>query len=182
MSVPAPAKIQLSSAPLYSTGAIATRISELAAEIDRDYHGQEILMVAVLKGSFLFVADLIRAVKTPATVDFVRLASYGSATRSSGIVELRKDLEMSIKDRHVLVVEDIVDSGQTLESLRSMLLNRHPASLRICTLIDKTALRVTDIAVDYVGFSMEDGFIVGYGLDLDEKYRDLPDIHVVEGA
>ena len=106
----------------------ATRLS--AGKIDKDYDGREILMIAVLKGSFLFIADLVRAVKTPTVIDFVRLASYGSATQSSGIIELRKDLEMSIKDKDVLIVEDIVDSGQTLESLRNMLLNRQPASLR----------------------------------------------------
>ena len=175
-------QFKLSKTPLFSANDITERIKALAAEIDRDYQGREILMIAVLKGSFLFVADLIRAVKTPAVIDFVRLASYGSATQSSGIIEVRKDLEMSIKDKHVLVVEDIVDSGLTLESLRSMLLNRQPASLKICTLIDKQAQRVTEVPVDYIGFSMDDGFIVGYGLDLDERYRDLPDIRVVEGT
>lgn len=174
--------VKLSLAPLFSAVEIAARVGELAAQIDQDYHGREILMVAVLKGSFLFVADLIRAVKTPTVIDFVRLASYGSATQSSGIVEVRKELEMSIKDKDVLVVEDIVDSGQTLESLRGMLLNRQPASLRICALIDKRTKRVTNVPVDYIGFSMGDCFIVGYGLDLDEKYRDLPDIRVVEGV
>lgn len=172
--------IKLSKTPLFSEEDIAARVNELAAQIDKDYRGREIFMIAVLKGSFLFIADLIRAVKTPTVVDFVRLASYGSATQSSGIIEVRKDLEMSIKDRDVLVVEDIVDSGLTLESLRSMLLNRQPASLRICTLIDKQAQRITNVPVDYIGFSMDDGFIVGYGLDLDERYRDLPDIRVVE--
>ena len=167
---------------LFSAEDIAARVQELAVQIDRDYQGREILMIAVLKGSFLFIADLVRAVKTPTVIDFVRLASYGSATRSSGIIELRKDLEMSIKDRHVLVVEDIVDSGQTLESLQTLLLNRQPASLRICTLIDKRAHRVTEVPVDYVGFAMDDGFIVGYGLDFDERYRDLPDIRLVEGV
>jgi hypoxanthine phosphoribosyltransferase len=174
--------IKLSLTPLFSSEEIAARIESLATQIDRDYQGREILMVAVLKGSFLFIADLIRAVKTPSVVDFVRLASYGSATQSSGIIEVRKDLEMSIKGKDVLVVEDIVDSGLTLESLRNMLLNRQPASLRICTLIDKQAQRVTNVPVDYIGFSMADEFIVGYGLDLDEKYRDLPDIRVVEGV
>ena len=174
--------IKLSVTPLFSAGEIAARVAELATQIDKDYQGREILMIAVLKGSFLFIADLIRAVKTPAVIDFVRLASYGSATQSSGIIEVRKDLEMSIKGKDVLVVEDIVDSGLTLESLRTMLLNRQPASLKICTLIDKHAQRVTNVPVDYIGFSMDNGFIVGYGLDLDERYRDLPDIRVVEGV
>ena len=182
MSTSSTSIIKLSKTPLYSAEEIAARIEALATEIDRDYQGREILMVAVLKGSFLFIADLVRAIKTPTVTDFVRLASYGSATQSSGIIEVRKDLEMSIKDKDVLVVEDIVDSGLTLESLRSMLLNRQPASLRICTLIDKQAQRVTNVPVDYIGFSMDDGFIVGYGLDLDERYRDLPDIRVVEGT
>ncbi len=182
MTIAPTPKIKLSSEPLFSAAEIAARIEDLAAQIDKDYHGREILMIAVLKGSFLFVADLIRAVKTPTVIDFVRLASYGSATQSSGIIEVRKDLEMSIKNKDVLVVEDIVDSGLTLESLRTMLLNRQPASLRICTLIDKQSQRVTDVPVDYIGFSMDDGFIVGYGLDLDEKYRDLPDIRIVEGV
>jgi hypoxanthine phosphoribosyltransferase len=182
MSTSSSPDIKLSLKPLFSAEEIAARVEALAIQIDRDYQGREILMVAVLKGSFLFIADLVRAVKTPSIVDFVRLASYGSATQSSGIIEVRKDLEMSIKGKDVLVVEDIVDSGLTLESLRSMLLNRQPASLRICTLIDKQAHRVTSVPVDYIGFSMEDSFIVGYGLDLDERYRNLPDIRVVEGA
>jgi hypoxanthine phosphoribosyltransferase len=182
MSSPKTTNVKLSMSPLFSADAIAERVRELASQIDKDYQGRELLMIAVLKGSFLFIADLVRAIKTPVVVDFVRLARYGSATQSSGIIEVRKDLEMSIKDKDVLVVEDIVDSGLTLESLRNMLLNRQPASLRICTLIDKQAQRVTDVPVDYIGFSMEDGFIVGYGLDLDERYRDLPDIRVVEGV
>lgn len=182
MSTSRPQDNKLSKAPLFSTDQIALRVKELAAQIDKDYQGHEIMMIAVLKGSFLFIADLVRALETPTVVDFVRLASYGSATQSSGIIEVRKDLEMSIEGRHVLVVEDIVDSGLTLESLRSMLLNRNPASLRICTLISKEAHRETDVQVDYVGFAMEDGFIVGYGLDLDERYRDLPDIRVYEGS
>lgn len=181
MTTSSTASIKLSMAPLFSADEIAARVEDLAAQIDQDYHGREILMIAVLKGSFLFVADLIRALKTPTVIDFVRLASYGSATQSSGIIEVRKDLEMLIKDKDVLVVEDIIDSGLTLESLRSLLLNRQPASLRICTLIDKQAHRVTNVPVDYIGFSMDDGFIVGYGLDLDERYRDLPDIRMVEG-
>lgn len=176
------ADVKLSLTPLFSAEAIAERVKGLAAQIDKDYLGREILMVAVLKGSFLFVADLIRAVRTPALIDFVRLASYGSATQSSGIIEVRKDLEMSIKNKDVLVVEDIVDSGLTLESLRNILLNRQPASLRFCTLIDKRAQRIANVPVDYVGFSMDDGFVVGYGLDFDERYRDLPDIRVVEGV
>ena len=182
MASPNTSKSKHSLRQLFSAEELAARVKQLAGRIDSDYDGREILMIAVLKGSFLFIADLVRAVKTPTVVDFVRLASYGSATQSSGIIEVRKDLEMSIKDKDVLIVEDIVDSGQTLESLRNMLLNREPASLRICTLIDKQAQRVTNVPVDYVGFSMDDGFIVGYGLDFDERYRNLPDIRLVESV
>jgi hypoxanthine phosphoribosyltransferase len=175
-----PRMAQLSMTQLYSRQTIATRIEAIARQIEEDYQGRELLLVAVLKGSFLFIADLARALQIPVQIDFVRLASYGSETKSSGIIEIRKDLEMSIKGRNVLVVEDIVDSGLTLEALRDLFLLRDPASLRICTLIDKTAHRETDIQVDYIGFTMDDGFIVGYGLDLDERYRDLPDIHLVQ--
>jgi len=165
---------------LFSRVEIAERIAELARQIDRDYAGRELLMVGVLKGSFLFLADLVRAVKIPVIVDFVRIASYGSETQSSGIIEVRKDIELPIRDRHVLIVEDIVDSGLTLDALCARLNLREPASLRVCTLLDKTARRETEVQVDYVGFAIDDGFVVGYGLDLDERYRDLPDIFQVE--
>ncbi len=165
---------------LFSRERIAVEIKRLGQEISRDYHDQEIMLVGVLKGSFLFIADLIREVEVPAVVDFVRLASYGSGTQSSGIIEFRKELEMPIRNRHVIIVEDIVDSGYTLECLYNKLLLQEPRSLKICTLIDKRARREVDIEADYVGISMEDGFIIGYGLDHDEKYRDLPDIYLVE--
>ena len=167
---------------LFPREEIAARINEMARQIDHDYQGQEILMVGILKGSFLFIADLIRQVQTPAIVDFMRIASYGSETQSSGIIEFRKDLELSIKGRHVLIVEDIVDSGQTLNALLERLRQREPASLRVCTLVDKSRARVADVQIDYAGFPMDDGFIVGYGLDWDEKYRDLADIFLVETA
>jgi len=165
---------------LFSRERIAKEVKRIAQEISRDYSDQEIMLVGVLKGSFLFVADLIRELEIPAVIDFVRLASYGSGTQTSGIIEFRKELEMPIRDRHVIIVEDIVDSGYTLECLFNKLLLQEPRSLKICTLIDKRARREVDIEADYVGISMEDGFIIGYGLDHDEKYRDLPDIYVVE--
>jgi hypoxanthine phosphoribosyltransferase len=171
----APAPLTL----LYSRTEIAERIVALARQIDQDFAGREILLVGILKGSFLFIADLVRALQTPTQVDFVRIASYGSETRSSGIVEIRKDLEMPIRGRHVLIVEDIVDSGYTLEALCNQLLLRNPASLRVCTLVDKSAERATEVVVDYVGFALEKGFIVGYGLDHDEHYRGLPDIYLI---
>ena len=167
---------------LYSAEQIAARVKALGEQISKDYAGSEILLVGILKGSFLFIADLCRQISCPTIVDFVRLASYGSETQSSGIIEFRKDLETPIRDRHVVIVEDIIDSGYTLQSLYHRLLERQPASLKICSLIDKRNRREVDIEADYVGISMADGFIVGYGLDYDENYRNLPDIHLVENA
>ncbi len=165
---------------LFTRDRIAIEVKRLAEEISADYGDQEIMLVGVLKGSFLFIADLIREIKSPAVIDFVRLASYGSGTSTSGIIEFRKNLEMPIKDRHVIIVEDIIDSGYTLQSLYNKLLLQEPRSLKICTLIDKSARREVEINADYIGLSMDDGFIIGYGLDHDEKYRDLPDIYIVE--
>lgn len=167
---------------LYSRDRIATEVSRLGAEISRDYAGQEIVLVGVLKGSFLFIADLVRVIEVPTVIDFVRLASYGSGTSTSGIIEFRKELEMSIRDRNVIIIEDIVDSGYTLECLYNKLLLQNPRSLKICTLIDKRARREVAIEADYVGITLEDGFIIGYGLDHDERYRNLPDIYLVDEA
>ncbi len=164
---------------LFSREYIASQVQRLAEEISRDYPDREILLVGVLKGSFLFFADLVRAITSPSLVDFIRLASYGSDTQSSGIVELRKDMELPIKGRDVIIIEDIVDSGYTLEFLYHRLLQREPRSLKICTLIDKRARREVNITPDYVGISMDDGFIIGYGLDFDERYRNLADIYLV---
>jgi hypoxanthine phosphoribosyltransferase len=167
---------------LYSQAEIAARVAALASDIDRDYAGRDLLLVGILKGSFLFIADLARAMSTPASIDFVRIASYGSETRSSGIVEIRKDLEMPIRGRHVLIIEDIVDSGYTLEALCNRLLLREPASLRVCTLVDKRAQRAATVQVDYVGFTLDNGFIVGYGLDYDERFRGLADIFLIQAG
>ena len=167
---------------LFSRNQIDAEVKRLAAAITADFSGRDLLVVAVLKGSFLFVADLVRAIDLPLNVDFVRLASYGSDTRSSGIVEIRMEMELPIRGRDVVIIEDIVDSGYTLETLFHQLLQRQPQSLKICTLIDKTARREVPIRPDYVGFTIDDGFIVGYGLDFDERYRNLPDIYLMEEA
>ena len=180
MSTKAPPQTQPVMTLLYPRAAIAARVDALAQEIDRDYAGRDLLLIGVLKGSFLFIADLARALSHPADIDFVRIASYGSETRSSGIVEIRKDLETPIRGRHVLIVEDIVDSGYTLETLCNLLLLREPASLRVCALVDKRAQRATEAPVDYVGFSLDKGFIVGYGLDHDERFRGLADIYLLQ--
>lgn len=158
---------------LYSAEDIATTVQRLGAEISADYPAGNVLLIGVLKGSFIFIADLIRAIAVPTVVDFVSLASYGSDTASSGIVEFRKDLDMSITDRDVVIIEDIIDSGRTLETLCHLLQQRRPRSLKVCTLLDKHARREVPIAADYVGFSIDNGFVVGYGLDMDERYRNL---------
>ncbi|MCF6178259.1 MAG: hypoxanthine phosphoribosyltransferase [Geopsychrobacter sp.] len=165
---------------LYSRERIAAEVKRLGQEITRDYQQRDILLVGVLKGSFLFIADLIREIESPTMIDFVRLASYGSQTQSSGIIEFRKELEMPIRDRDVIIVEDIVDSGYTLECLYNKLLLQEPRSLKICSLIDKRGRREVEIEADYVGMTMDEGFIIGYGLDYDEHYRNLPDIYTVE--
>lgn len=160
--------------------AIERRVRELAAEINRDYAGRDILIVAVLKGAFMFLADLTRHLDVPHVVDFARLASYGSGSESSGTVEIRKNIETSVQGRDVLVVEDIVDTGVTSAFFTDRLRSMNPRSLRCCTLIDKKERRKTDFQADYVGFVMDRGFIVGYGLDYDEQYRCLPDIYVLD--
>jgi hypoxanthine phosphoribosyltransferase len=167
---------------LYSADQIAVQVRHIAAQINREYAGRELLLVGVLKGSFLFIADLCRHLTPAVSIDFVRLASYGSDTHSSGIIEFRKDLEMPIKGKHVIIVEDIIDSGYTLQSLYHRLLDRNPASLKICTLLDKRSRREVEIEADFVGITMDDGFIVGYGLDYDENYRHLADIFLVENV
>jgi len=167
---------------IFTQEQISREIDRMAGEIMRDHPGREIFLIAVLKGAFLFVSDLARKISAPVVIDFVRLASYGSETSSSGLVEIRKDLELSIKGKDVVIVEDIVDSGRTLETLYHKLLQREPRSLKICTLIDKRSRREVEIDADYVGMTLDDGFIVGYGLDYDEKYRNLPDIYLVENV
>jgi len=167
---------------LYSRERIASEVERLGAEISRDFADQEVMLIGVLKGSFIFIADLIRAIKVPTVVDFVRLASYGSETSTSGIIEFRKGLKMPIRGRLVIIIEDIVDSGYTLECLYHKLLLQEPQSLKICTLIDKRGRREVEVEADYVGMTMEDGFIIGYGLDHDERYRNLPDICLVNNV
>ena len=155
------------------------RVRELAAEISRDYGGKDLLVVGVLKGAFIFMADLIRSLTIPCSIDFVRLASYGGGSTSSGEIRFTKDLEIPIAGRDILIVEDIVDTGLTLSRLVEELKGRRPASLRVCAFIDKRERRQVPFTADYVGFTVPDGFIVGYGLDYNEKFRFLPDVCVL---
>lgn len=166
---------------VYSEGQIAEAVARVAGAIDRDYGGREVHLIGVLKGSVLFLADLMRRLETPCTVDFVRLSSYGDAKSSSGTVIEKIALRDSVAGRHVIVVEEIVDSGLTLNKLLRDLGAAAPASLRVCTLIDKTGRREVDVPVDYRGLSLEDGFLVGYGLDLDERFRNLPAVYEMDG-
>jgi hypoxanthine phosphoribosyltransferase len=161
---------------------IQARIVELAAEIRRDYDDREPLVVCVLKGGFIFLADLVRHLDMPVNVDFMAISSYGAGTRSSGVVRILKDLETPIEGREVLVVEDIVDSGLTLHYLMRNLASRKPASLEVCALLTKPARREIDVPIRYVGFEIEDKFVVGYGLDYAERYRNLRSIGVVDAS
>ena len=161
---------------------IERRISELAAEISRDYAGRELLLVCVLKGGFIFLADLVREIDVACTMDFMVISSYGTGTQSSGVVRILKDLDTPIEGRDVLIVEDIVDSGLTLSYLLRNLATRKPASLEVCTLLSKPARRENDVSVRYVGFEIPDTFVVGYGLDAAEKFRDLRDIWSVDAS
>jgi hypoxanthine phosphoribosyltransferase len=161
--------------------AIQSRVTELAAEIERDYPaGEEIHLVCVLKGGFVFMADLIRAMSPRVTLDFIAVSSYAKSTKSSGEVRLLKDLDSGLEGRHVIIVEDIVDTGLTLTYLQDILRARAPKSLRTVCLLSKPSRRQVDVSVDYIGFTIEDRFVVGYGLDYAEKYRNLSDIAVLD--
>ena len=160
---------------------LQARVAELAAEISRDYaRVDDLLLVCVLKGAVMFLSDLSRQLEVPHAIDFMAISSYGASTESSGIVRILMDLETSIMDRHVLVVEDIIDSGRTLDYITRNLGTRGPASLKICSLLNKKARRVIPIPVDYIGFEIPDEFVIGYGLDFAELYRNLPFIGVLK--
>lgn len=165
---------------LISRERLAERIAEVAARLDADYADKNPMLVCILKGCAPFFTDLIRSMKIPLTIDFMAISSYGSGTNSSGQVRMNKDLDKSIEGRHVIIVEDIMDSGHTLTYLKSILSQRKPASIKICTLLDKAARREVDITPDYKCFDIENEFVVGYGLDYAEKYRNLPEIGVLK--
>ena len=165
---------------LFSEEQLKTRVAEIAREIERDYQGKEVMLISVLRGSFIFMADLCRAIDLPCTLDFMSVSSYGSGTTSSGQVQITKGLSEDITGRHIIVVEDILDSGNTLSYLLKILEHRHPASIRLCTLLDKPDRRVKPVEVHYSGFTIPDAFVVGYGLDYAEKYRNLPYIGILK--
>lgn len=165
---------------LISEADVAAKIAELGAQISKDYEGEDIYMLCILKGGVFFMTELAKHVTVPVSLDFMSVSSYGSQTRSSGNVRIIKDLDTPIEGKNVLVVEDIIDTGRTLAYLLENLQQRKPKSLKLCTLLDKPEQRVTEVDVDYVGFQIPDKFVVGYGLDYDQHYRNLPYIGVVE--
>ncbi|KAE9633468.1 hypoxanthine phosphoribosyltransferase [Defluviitalea raffinosedens] len=165
---------------LFTEEEIAVKVKELGQQISEDYRGEDLTVVGILKGSNIFMGDLIRKIDIPLSIDFMVVSSYGQSTESSGVVKVLKDLEYSIEGKNILIVEDIIDTGLTLDYLKENLFRRKPKSLKICTLLDKPARRKVDLKVDYVGFEIPDAFIVGYGIDYAEKYRNLPYIAVLK--
>ncbi|MCR5522319.1 MAG: hypoxanthine phosphoribosyltransferase [Clostridia bacterium] len=165
----------------YSQEFLADKVKELGRRISSDYEGKNLLLVSILKGSVVFMADLMRAITVPCKIDFMCVSSYGSGTdNSSGIVKIEKDLDINLEGYDVLVVEDILDSGRTLNYVVSILKGRNPNSVRVCTLLDKPERRVVDLSADYVGAEVPDEFVVGYGLDYDQYYRNLPYIGILK--
>jgi hypoxanthine phosphoribosyltransferase len=165
---------------MLSAEQIATRVRELGAQIARDYSGHNLVLVCVLKGSFVFASDLARAIDLPLRVDFLGVRSYGEGTESSGVVQITQDLSRPIEHEDVLLVEDIVDTGLTIAHLRDLLRTRSPASVKVCALLHKPSRARVESAIDYLGFTIDDRFVVGYGLDFAERYRNLPYIGVIE--
>jgi hypoxanthine phosphoribosyltransferase len=162
--------------PLLSREEIAILVDQLADQISKDYGQRELVMVCILKSAFMFLSDLVRRLQIPVQVDFVRVASYGSGMKTSGRVEITKDIEISVEGKDVLIIEDIIDSGRTVQFLKDRLALSKPNSIKVCTLLDKKARREVEMKADYVGREIEDVFVVGYGIDFDEAYRNLPEI------
>ncbi len=165
---------------LVSEAELKEKVTQLGEQISRDYAGKNLLLVSILKGSVVFMADLMRAITIPASIDFMVVSSYGAGTNTSGLVKIVKDLDQNLAGKDVLIVEDILDTGVTLSKLKPMLELRNPNSIRICTILDKPSRRKADITADYQGFAVPDEFVVGYGLDYDEKYRNLPFVGVLK--
>lgn len=165
---------------LLSEEEIHAKVKELGEVITRDYRGKNLLLVTVLKGAVVFLADLMRCIDTPAEIDFMIVSSYGSGVKTSGVVKIVKDLDIPLADKDILIVEDILDSGMTLSYIKELLQSRAPRSIRIVTLLDKPSRRKVELQADYSGFTVPDEFVVGYGLDYDEKYRNLPYIGILK--
>jgi len=171
---------EISKEILFSRAAIQKRVQELAFQISGDYAGRELIVIGILRGAFILMADLIREISVPCKIDFVRIASYGAGAESSGKVVMTKDIETSISGRDILIVEDIADTGLTLQYLTVWLKERNPRSLKVCAFLDKRKRRKVAFEADYVGFTIDDGFVVGYGLDFNEQYRYLPEVYIIK--
>lgn len=165
---------------LLSEEQLKAKCAEMGAQITRDYAGKNLLLVTVLKGAVVYLADLMRCIDLPCAIDFMVVSSYGSGVKTSGVVKIVKDLDQDLSGKDLLIVEDILDSGMTLAYLKGLLQGRHPASIRIATLLDKPSRRKVDLHADYVGYEVPDEFVVGYGLDYDEQYRNLPYVGVLK--
>lgn len=161
---------------LVSRKEISRKVKELGKRISEDYKGQDLLLVGVLKGAVIFMADLLREITIPVEVDMISVSSYGSGTDSTGIVKIVKDLDVNIKDRHVLIVEDLIDTGLTLQHLKELLATREPLSVKVCTIFDKPTRRLVDVPIEYNGIPIPNYFVIGYGLDYAGEYRNLPDL------
>ena len=165
---------------LYTEEQIAKRVAEMGAELTRDYAGKNPIVVGILKGASIFTTDIVRKIETPMQLDFMVVSSYGAGTKTSGTVRIRKDMDADVRDRHVIICEDIIDSGVTMSNLFAMHETRKPASLRLCALLSKPARREVDVKIDYCGWEVPDEFLVGYGLDYAERYRNLPCIGILK--
>ena len=165
---------------LFTEEEIRKRAKEIGEQIGRDYEGEEIVLLGTLKGAVLWMSDLMKEIPMDVTIDFISASSYGSSTSTSGVVKIKKDVDMDLFNKNVIIVEDIVDTGTTLNYLKEYLKERNPKDVKICTLLDKPARRVIDLKPDYIGFTVDDLFVIGYGLDYDQKYRNLPYISYLE--
>jgi len=163
---------------LISSGEIQATVKRLGEQITRDYAGKDLLVVGILRGASIFLADLVREIKLPLEIDFISVSSYGVATKSSGVVQIIKDIVVPLAGKHILMIEDVVDTGLTWSYLSQFLKSRNPESIKMCTLLDKPSRRKTEVVIDYVGFMIEDKFVIGYGLDWLDKYRNLPCVMV----
>jgi hypoxanthine phosphoribosyltransferase len=167
---------------LISREVLNKKVKELGAVISKDYKGEDLMLIGVLKGGFVFLADLIREITIDIDLDFMSVSSYGSSTKSSGVVRIIKDIETNIQDKHILLVEDIIDTGLTINYLKEMILARSPKSVKVCAMFDKPSKRKTHVDLDYKGIEIPDEFVIGYGLDYDGKYRNLPDLCIIDSS
>lgn len=165
---------------LVSKDQLQQRVRELGAEISRDYEGKELVLICILKGGAVFTSDLMREISFPVGIDYMSVSSYGASSTSSGVITIKKDIDMDIRGKHVLLVEDLIDTGLTLQHLKQLFALREAASVRICTILSKPSRRLVDVPIDYSGIDIPDEFVVGYGLDYAEQYRNLPEVWIVE--